>query len=110
MFTYAAYREPLAYNWAVFRAVLKHVYVAERLQPPSLSTFQSVYATLWSRATSPQYLRELVRSGDLAKVGVYALEAYGIFKVRFLPYLTSPACSRQFSLLCRLARSLVVEA
>ena len=79
---FSAYREPLVYNFAVFREVLKHVYIAERLQPPSLSTFQSVYATLWSRARSPQYWRDLVQSGDLAKVGIYALEAYGIFKVR----------------------------
>ena len=75
----------MTYNFAVFREVLKHVYIAERLQPPSLSTFQSVYATLWSRARSPQYWRDLVQSGDLAKVGIYALEAYGIFKVRSLP-------------------------
>ena len=81
----AAYREPLTYNFAIFREVLKQVYVAERLQPPSLATFQSVYATLWSRATSAQYLRELARSGDLTKVGIYAVEAYGIFKVR--PFL-----------------------
>ncbi|TFK77717.1 hypothetical protein K466DRAFT_607794, partial [Polyporus arcularius HHB13444] len=36
-----AYREPLSYNFAVFREVLKQVYVAERLQPPPLSAFQS---------------------------------------------------------------------
>ncbi|RPD55031.1 hypothetical protein L226DRAFT_548042 [Lentinus tigrinus ALCF2SS1-7] len=76
-----AYREPLAYNFAVFREVLKQVYVAERLQPPSLSTFQSVYSSLWARARNPQYWRELARSGDLTKVGIYALEAYGIFKI-----------------------------
>ena len=76
-----AYREPLTYNFAVFREVLKQVYIAERLQPPSLSTFASVYSSLWARATNLQYYRELLRSGDLAKVGIYALEAYGIFKV-----------------------------
>ncbi|KAI8995696.1 mitochondrial ATP synthase g subunit-domain-containing protein [Trametes punicea] len=76
-----AYREPVLYNLAVFREVLKQVYVAERLQPPPLSAFASVYATLWSRARNLQYWRELVRSGDLTKVGIYALEAYGIFKV-----------------------------
>ena len=40
-----------------------------------------MYASLWSRATNVQFYRELLRSGDLAKVGIYALEAYGIFKV-----------------------------
>ncbi|KAI0656372.1 mitochondrial ATP synthase g subunit-domain-containing protein [Cubamyces menziesii] len=76
-----AYREPLQYNFAVFREVLKQVYVAERLQPPPLSAFASVYSTLWARARNPQYWRELARSGDLTKVGIYALEAYGIFKI-----------------------------
>ncbi|KAI0350423.1 hypothetical protein OH77DRAFT_1413092 [Trametes cingulata] len=76
-----AYREPLLYNFAVFREVLKQVYVAERLQPPPLSAFSSVYSSLWSRARNPQYWRELVRSGDLTKVGIYAVEAYGIFKI-----------------------------
>ncbi|TFK79140.1 hypothetical protein K466DRAFT_606371 [Polyporus arcularius HHB13444] len=76
-----AYREPLSYNFAVFREVLKQVYVAERLQPPPLSAFQSVYSSLWARARNPQYWRELARSGDLAKVGIYAIEAYGIFKI-----------------------------
>ena len=72
----------MAYNFAVFREVLKQVYVAERLQPPPLSAFQSVYSSLWARARNVQYWRDLARSGDLAKVGIYAVEAYGIFKVR----------------------------
>ncbi|KAI1792059.1 mitochondrial ATP synthase g subunit-domain-containing protein [Ganoderma leucocontextum] len=76
-----AYREPLAYNFAVFREVLKQVYIAERLQPPSLSAFTSVYSSLWARAANLQYYRELLRSGDVTKVGIYALEAYGIFKI-----------------------------
>lgn len=28
----------------------------------------------------------MVRSGEYARLGVYALEAYGIFKVRFSPF------------------------
>ncbi|KAI0788360.1 mitochondrial ATP synthase g subunit-domain-containing protein [Fomes fomentarius] len=76
-----AYREPLTYNFAVFREVLKQVYIAERLQPPSFSAFQSVYSSLWARARNLQYWRELLRSGDLTRVGIYAVEAYGIFKV-----------------------------
>ncbi|KAH9838757.1 mitochondrial ATP synthase g subunit-domain-containing protein [Rhodofomes roseus] len=77
-----SYREPLTYNFAVAREFLKQVYVAERLQPPtSLATLQSAYSTLWSRASNPAYWRELVQSGGWTKVGVYALEAYGIFKI-----------------------------
>lgn len=63
------------------RELLKQIYVAERLQPPSMSAVQSAYSTIWSRASNPAYLRDLVSSGDYAKVGIYALEAYGIFKV-----------------------------
>ncbi|KAI0312237.1 mitochondrial ATP synthase g subunit-domain-containing protein [Amylostereum chailletii] len=76
-----SYRAPLTYNLAVTREVLKHIYLAERLQPPSLAQVQSVYATLWQRATSPAYLRDLARTGEWARVGVYGLEAYGIYKI-----------------------------
>ena len=77
-----AYREPLVYNFQVARELLKQIYVAERLQPPSLSTVQNAYSTIWSRASNPGYWREVFRTGEYAKIGVYALEAYGIFKVR----------------------------
>lgn len=77
-----AYRQPLTYNWSVAREFLKQVYVAERLQPPASTTaITNAYSALWSRARNPAYWRELVRSGEWAKVGVYAVEAYGIFKV-----------------------------
>ena len=79
-----AYRDPLLYNLSVTRALLKQVYVAERLQPPtSLSTIQSAYSTLWARASNPGYWREIAKSGELGRVCIYAIEAYGIFKVRF---------------------------
>src|ERR1700691_4294925 len=71
------------YNLSVTRELLKQVYIAERLQPPtSLSTIRSAYSTLWARASNPAYWREIAQSGELARVGVYAVEAYGIFKVR----------------------------
>ena len=85
---YTAYQQPVKYNLAVAREVLKHVYTAERLQPPtSLGAVFGTYGTLWGRARSLGYWREVVRSGEYARVGVYALEAYGIFKVRFVFFL-----------------------
>jgi len=55
---------------------------AERLQPPmSLGGAFGMYGTLWARTRSLDYWREVVRSGEYAPLGVYALEAYGIFKV-----------------------------
>jgi len=77
-----SYQQPVKYNLAVAREVLKHVYAAERLQPPSsLGAVLGTYGTLWGRARSIGYWREVVRSGEYARLGVYALEAYGIFKV-----------------------------
>lgn len=78
----AACRAPVVYNLQVTREVLKRVYVTERLQLPHWTTFVSEYSLLWSRLRNPAFLRELVRSGEWMKVGVYAVEAYGIFKVR----------------------------
>ena len=84
---YAAYQQPIKYNFAVTREVLKHIYTAERLQPPtSLGAVLGTYSTLWARARSIGYWRDVVRSGEYARLGVYAIEAYGIFKVR----LTDP--------------------
>lgn len=78
----AVYREPLVYNLQVAREVLKQIYVAERLQLPSASAVQNAYSTLWSRASNPSYwTRDFLRNGDMLKVGIYGLEAYGVFKV-----------------------------
>jgi F-type H+-transporting ATPase subunit g len=87
----AAYRAPVTYNLQVTRELLKQVYVAERLQIPHWTTFVSEYSVLWSRARNPAFLRELVRSGGWMKVGVYAVEGYGIFKVFLLVFVT---CTR----------------
>jgi hypothetical protein len=80
-----AYRAPLLYNLAVGRAILRHIYIAERLNPPlALDAWTSAYRTLWARAASRTWWREAAATGELARVAVYALEAYGIFKVRCL--------------------------
>ncbi|KAH7884877.1 mitochondrial ATP synthase g subunit-domain-containing protein [Phlebopus sp. FC_14] len=77
-----SYREPVIYNAQVARELLKQIYIAERLQPPaSLSTVTDAYSTLWSRAKSPAYWRGILSNGEWTKVGIYAIEAYGIFKV-----------------------------
>jgi len=44
---------------------------------------RDVWAAVGARTLAP-YWREVVRSGEYARLGVYALEAYGIFKVRFV--------------------------
>jgi F-type H+-transporting ATPase subunit g len=78
----AAYQQPVKYNFAVAREVLKQVNTAERLQPlMSLGSLLRTYATLWGHARLVGYWREVVMSREWAHLGVYAVEAYGIFKV-----------------------------
>ena len=78
----AAYRQPVKYSLSVAREVLKHVYTAKRLQPPtSFSSVLGTYATLWGRARSVGYWHEIVKRGEWARLGLYAVETYGIFKV-----------------------------
>ena len=79
-----AYRQPLLYNLAVTREIIKQVYIREGLQPPSLFAIRSAYASIWSQITSPGLVRNLIQSGQFGRVGVYGLQAYGIFKVRFM--------------------------
>ncbi|RDB20874.1 ATP synthase subunit g, mitochondrial [Hypsizygus marmoreus] len=76
-----SYKQPLQYNLAVTREVLKQIYVAEGLQPPTLAAVREAYATIWTRAISPAYWRGIAQSGELVKVGIYGVEAYTIFKV-----------------------------
>lgn len=79
---FPAYKEPILYNAAVARELAKQIYVAENLRPPtSLATIQDAYSTLWSRASNLQYWRGILANGEFVRVGIYGLEAYGIFKV-----------------------------
>ena len=70
------------YNLEVGRELLKQIYVSERLAPPSsVAQVTGVYQNLWSRISNPTYWREVIRTGEYKQIGVYAVEAYGIFKV-----------------------------
>lgn len=63
-------------------AVLKQVYIAESLAPPkSLNALTSSYKTLYSRVIDANYFPSIIKSGEWKKVGVYAVEAYGIFTI-----------------------------
>jgi hypothetical protein len=86
LFSPVAYKQPLLYNLAVTREIFKQIYIRESLQPPSLSTFRSVYSSLWSQIKTPGLLRTLFKNAEVGRVGVYGLQAYGIFKVRFRLY------------------------
>ncbi|EAU85024.1 hypothetical protein CC1G_04120 [Coprinopsis cinerea okayama7 len=76
-----SYKQPLLYNLAVARELAKQVYVAERLQPPTLDAVKAAYKSLWSQVSSPAAIRQFAASGQVAQVGVYGLQAYTIFKI-----------------------------
>ncbi|KAH8822715.1 mitochondrial ATP synthase g subunit-domain-containing protein [Flagelloscypha sp. PMI_526] len=75
------YKGPILYNLAVAREIAKHVYRTEKMSPPSWSTIKSTYASLFSQAINPSFWRESIRSGEIWKLGVISLEAYGIYKI-----------------------------
>ncbi|KAL1730115.1 mitochondrial ATP synthase g subunit-domain-containing protein [Schizophyllum commune] len=79
---FATYKEPTLYNLAVARELVKQVYRAEQLQPPSSwAQIRSAYETLYARATDRQFWRHAIASGEIAKIFVYGVEAYGIYKI-----------------------------
>jgi len=78
---FGSYRQPLLYNLAVTREIIKQVYIRESLQPPSLSTIRTAYSSLWSQISAPGLIRSLFRNGEVPRLGVYGLQAYGIFKI-----------------------------
>jgi hypothetical protein len=99
------------YNFAVTRELLKQVYIKEGLQPPSLLAFREAYASVWSQVTNPRFVGSLIKSGEIGKVGIYGLQAYGIFKVRCLFFFCAFGFkTNKFFLFLRLAKYLVVVA
>ncbi|CAK5268291.1 unnamed protein product [Mycena citricolor] len=85
-------RTSFTYNFAVFREIVKQVYRAELTPPKDLATVRAAYETLYKRAIDPTYWRGIIQSGEIARVGVYAAEAYGIYKVHWRDYWTQAAC------------------
>ena len=83
--------------------MLKQIYIKEGLQPPSIETIKQVYSSLWKQFSSPGALKSILEGQDLAKLGVYGVQAYGIYKVRPLP-----SNSTALNSFCRLAKSSVV--
>ncbi|KAF9542087.1 hypothetical protein CPC08DRAFT_717000 [Agrocybe pediades] len=52
-----------------------------RSPTPNLDAFKSAYSSLWSQISNPGLVGNLVKSGELGRVGVYGLQEYGIFKI-----------------------------
>jgi hypothetical protein len=103
----------------VTKELFKQIYIKEALQPPSLEAYRSAYNSLWTQVKNPGFVRDVVRSGDFGRVGIYGLQAYGIFKVRFLglSYREMPVLNRLLGRLEKflddevwLATSLIIRA
>ncbi|KAF9470483.1 hypothetical protein BDN70DRAFT_821316 [Pholiota conissans] len=76
-----SYKQPLLYNLAVTRELAKQIYIKEGLQPPSFATVREVYTNLAKQVRAPGYIGSLLKSGEVGRIGVYGLQAYGIFKI-----------------------------
>ncbi|GAA6054202.1 hypothetical protein JCM3770_001388 [Rhodotorula araucariae] len=70
-----AYREPVVYNAQVAKELLKQVYVAEKLAPPSFAEVSYTFRQFASQAPHLSFWQNL----GYKRVLVYAVEAYGIF-------------------------------
>lgn len=77
----AAYKEPVIYNLAVTRELLKQIYIKEGLHPPSIAAFRESYSAIFAQVFNPGFVGSLIRNGEIGRVGIYGLQAYGIFKV-----------------------------
>lgn len=70
------------YNLRVTRSLLKQVYIAEKLAPPTnLQVIMNAYKTMWANATNPSYWLNTVPAGDWRKLVVYGVEALGFFSI-----------------------------
>ncbi|KAF8992740.1 mitochondrial ATP synthase g subunit-domain-containing protein [Cyathus striatus] len=76
-----SYKQPIVYNLAVAREVAKLIYRSESLQPPSIAAVRAAYESIWAQVRNPAAVRGLLQSGEIAQVGIYGLQAYGIFKI-----------------------------
>ncbi|KAK4050933.1 hypothetical protein OIO90_004909 [Microbotryomycetes sp. JL221] len=76
-----SYKEPIFYNAAVAKELVKQVYVAEKLAPPSLAQVSYTYQSFFNDAKSASFWQQLWKSGEWKRWTLYAVEAYGIFKI-----------------------------
>ncbi|GAA5950767.1 hypothetical protein JCM8115_004967 [Rhodotorula mucilaginosa] len=76
-----SYKEPIFYNLAVAREVAKQVYVGEKLAPPSWAQASYTFRQFAQQAPHVSFWRKLYESGEYKRWLLYAVEAYGIFKI-----------------------------
>ncbi|KAI0247680.1 hypothetical protein BJV78DRAFT_898195 [Lactifluus subvellereus] len=77
-----SYQQPVKYNFAVAREVSSRSTLLSVCSRPRRWAPCSGRMRRCGGARSVGYWREVVKSGEWARLGVYAVEAYGIFNVR----------------------------
>ncbi|CAD7063349.1 unnamed protein product, partial [Tilletia caries] len=79
---FSSITESVVYNLRTVGALAKQVYVAKRLAPPtSTESILSACKSIWAFASNPVQWVRLVQNGEWKKVGVYSVEALGIFTI-----------------------------
>ncbi|KAE8247094.1 hypothetical protein A4X06_0g4706 [Tilletia controversa] len=79
---FSSITESVVYNLRTVGALAKQVYVAKRLAPPtSTESILSAYKSIWAFASNPAQWSRLVQNGEWKKVGIYSVEALGIFTI-----------------------------
>ncbi|BGP38568.1 hypothetical protein JCM10450v2_002517 [Rhodotorula kratochvilovae] len=76
-----AYREPVVYNAQVAKELVKQVYIAEKLAPPSFAQVSYTFRQFASQAPHASFWQKLYTSGQWKYVLIVAVEAYGIFSI-----------------------------
>lgn len=70
------------YNLAVGRELAKQIYIKEGLAPPSsLAEVRAVWQKIIDSAKNPEFWKSSLESGAWKRLALYAVEAYGIFKI-----------------------------
>lgn len=76
------YSEPIMYNLRVAGSLLKQVYIAEKLTPPTqLSTWAAAYRQMFANVTNPSWWTHTLPGGEWRRVALYGTEAVGIFAI-----------------------------
>ncbi|GAA5898358.1 hypothetical protein JCM8208_006956 [Rhodotorula glutinis] len=76
-----AYREPVVYNAQVAKELAKQVYVAEKMSPPSFAQVSYTFRQFAQNAPKSSFWMGMMSNGAYKRVLIYAVEAYGIFKI-----------------------------
>lgn len=77
-----SYSQPIAYNLQFTKEVLKQVYIKENLAPPKgLDQLKSSYHEILRNASSLNFWKQTIESGDWKRLAIYGIEAVGLFSI-----------------------------